>query len=159
MTDVHRFEARRIDGRTVSLAEWRGRALLSVNTASKCGFTPQYSGLEALHTRFQDRGFAVLGFSCNQFGGQEPGNEAAIGQFCALNYGVSFPMFAKVEVNGAGAHPLWRALKAARPGLLGSRAIKWNFTKFLVDRAGDVVERFAPGTKPDAIAPRIEALL
>jgi len=159
MTDVHCFEARTIDGRTVSLADWRGRALLIVNTASKCGFTPQCAGLEALHTRFQDRGFAVLGFPCNQFGGQEPGDEAAIGQFCALNYGVSFPMFAKVDVNGVGAHPLWRALKAARPGLLGSQAIKWNFTKFLVDRAGDVVARFAPGTRPDAIAPRIEALL
>ena len=159
MTDVHCFEARTIDGRTVSLADWRGRALLIVNTASKCGFTPQCAGLEALHTRFQDRGFAVLGFPCNQFVGQEPGDEAAIGQFCALNYGVSFPMFAKVDVNGVGAHPLWRALKAARPGLLGSQAIKWNFTKFLVDRAGDVVARFAPGTRPDAIAPRIEALL
>lgn len=159
MTDVYRFEARTIDGRTVPLTTWSGQVLLVVNTASKCGFTPQYAGLEALHTPCADRGFAVLGFPCNQFGAQEPGDDAAIRQFCAVNYGVRFPMFAKVDVNGADAHPLWRALKAAKPGLLGIEAIKWNFTKFLIDRSGHVVERFAPSTKPDAISGRIEALL
>lgn len=159
MADVYHLEARTIDGRMKSLAAWRGQVLLVVNTASKCGFTPQYAGLDGLHTRYADRGFAVLGFPCNQFGMQEPGDEAAIAQFCAVNYGVSFPMFAKVEVNGAGAHPLWQALKAAKPGLLGIRSIKWNFTKFLIDRSGQVVERFAPSTKPEAIAPQIEALL
>ena len=156
---VYHVEARTIDGRITSLAAWCGQVLLVVNTASRCGFTAQYAGLDALHTRYADRGFAVLGFPCNQFGAQEPGDETTIARFCAVNYGVSFPMFAKVEVNGAGAHPLWQALKAAQPGLLGIRSIKWNFTKFLIDRSGGVVERFAPSTKPEAIAPQIEALL
>ena len=133
--------------------------LLIVNTASKCGFTPQYDGLEALHRRFGPRGFAVLGFPCNQFGAQEPGTEADIDAFCRTSFGVDFPMFAKVDVNGAGTHPLYRMLKHAAPGLLGSEAIKWNFTKFLIDRSGRVVERFASATKPEAIASRIEALL
>ena len=133
--------------------------LLVVNTASKCGFTPQYEGLEALQERFAERGFSVLGFPCNQFGNQEPGDAAAIGGFCQKNYGVSFPMFAKVEVNGAGAHPLFAWLKQQKPGLLGMPGIKWNFTKFLLDRQGRVVERYAPTTKPGTLAAPIEALL
>ncbi len=159
MTDIYGETARRIDGSNVALGDWRGQVLLIVNTASKCGFTPQYEGLEALHKLYAPRGFAVLGFPCNQFGGQEPGDAAEIASFCKLTYDVDFPMFDKVEVNGANAHPLWRMLKKAAPGLLGIEAIKWNFTKFLVDRAGHVVERFAPATKPEAIAARIEALL
>ena len=159
MTDIYQFSARTIDGRETPLADWRGKVLLIVNTASKCGFTPQYEGLEALHRRYGDRGFAVLGFPCNQFGGQEPGNEAEIADFCKLTYAVDFPMFAKVEVNGGGVHPLWKALKHAAPGLLGSEAIKWNFTKFLIGRDGRVVERFAPSMKPEALAAKIEALL
>ena len=157
--DIYSLEARTSDGRTASLGEWRGQVLLIVNTASKCGFTPQYDGLEALHRRFGPRGFAVLGFPCNQFGAQEPGTEADIDAFCRTSFGVDFPMFAKVDVNGAGTHPLYRMLKHAAPGLLGSEAIKWNFTKFLIDRSGRVVERFASATKPEAIASRIEALL
>lgn len=159
MTDIYDQEARTIDGRTVKLADWKGQVLLIVNTASKCGFTPQYEGLEALHERYGPKGFAVLGFPCNQFGAQEPGDEAEIASFCKLSYDVDFPMFAKVDVNGDAAHPLWQALKKSAPGLLGSEAIKWNFTKFLVDRSGKVVDRFAPTTKPEAIASRIEALL
>ena len=159
MTDIYDFEAVGIDGRPRSLGDWRGQVLLIVNTASQCGFTPQYEGLEALQTAYGPRGFSVLGFPCNQFGGQEPGGEAEIAAFCSTRFGVDFPMFAKVEVNGDGAHPLWKALKKDAPGLLGSEAIKWNFTKFLVDRQGHVVERFAPATKPEAIAGRIEALL
>ncbi len=159
MTDIYDQEARTIDGRTVKMADWKGQVLLIVNTASKCGFTPQYEGLEALHERYGPKGFAVLGFPCNQFGAQEPGDEAEIASFCKLSYDVDFPMFAKVDVNGDAAHPLWQALKKSAPGLLGSEAIKWNFTKFLVDRSGKVVDRFAPTTKPEAIASRIEALL
>jgi glutathione peroxidase len=159
MTDLYNQTVRTIDGKDVSLGDWRGQVLLIVNTASKCGFTPQYEGLEALHKRFGDKGFAVLGFPCNQFGAQEPGDEAEIASFCKLSYDVDFPMFAKIDVNGEGAHPLYKALKAAAPGLLGSEAIKWNFTKFLVDRNGRVVDRFAPTTKPDAIAGDIERLL
>jgi glutathione peroxidase len=158
-TNIYGFEATGIDGRPVSLGDWRGKVLLIVNTASQCGFTPQYEGLETLQERYADRGFAVLGFPCNQFGGQEPGTEAEIADFCSTKFNVDFPMFAKVEVNGEGAHPLWKALKKAAPGLLGSEGIKWNFTKFLVDRQGQVVDRFAPAAKPEAIAPRIEALL
>jgi glutathione peroxidase len=159
MSNVYRFSARTLDGRDVSLADYTGKVLLIVNTASKCGFTPQYAGLEALHRAYGDRGFAVLGFPCNQFGGQEPGDGAQIAQFCSLNYGVSFPMFAKVEVNGPHAHPLFQFLKSERPGLLGTQRIKWNFTKFLVDRTGAVRRRFAPHTKPERIGPAIEALL
>ncbi len=159
MTDIYDFEAQAIDGTPVKLGDWRGKVLLIVNTASKCGFTPQYEGLEALHTRYGPRGFAVLGFPCNQFGKQEPGDATEIANFCSLTYAVDFPMFAKVEVNGGGAHPLWRALKKAAPGVLGSESIKWNFTKFLIDRQGNVVERFGPSTKPEAIAAQIEALL
>lgn len=159
MAGIHDFEAQTIDGRTVSLGDWHGQVLLIVNTASKCGFTPQYAGLEALHAKFAPKGFAVLGFPCNQFGAQEPGDEAEIANFCKLRYDVGFPMFAKVDVNGEAAHPLYKTLKKAAPGLLGSEAIKWNFTKFLVRRDGTVVERFAPTTKPADIAADIEKLL
>jgi len=159
MTDILTHEARTLGGETVPLGNWGGQVLLIVNTASQCGFTPQYAGLQALHDRFHARGFSVLGFPCNQFGGQEPGDAAAIAGFCETRFKVGFPMFDKVDVNGPAAHPLWAALKAEKPGLLGSQAVKWNFTKFLLDRSGRVAERFAPTTAPDAIAPRIEALL
>lgn len=156
ITELHVLAA---DGSDVDLARYRGKVLLIVNTASKCGFTPQYEGLEGLHRRFADRGFEVLGFPCNQFGGQEPGNAAEIASFCSLTYDVTFPLFAKVEVNGAAADPLFRHLKHAAPGVLGSERIKWNFTKFLVDRAGRVVRRYAPTTRPDDLVAAIEALL
>ena len=159
MTSVHDFEARRIDGTSAPLADFRGQVLLIVNTASKCGFTPQYEGLEALYRRYKDRGFAILGFPCNQFGAQEPGDAAEIGAFCSLTYDVSFPMMAKIEVNGPAAHPLYAYLKKAQKGLLGSEGIKWNFTKFLVDREGRVVRRFAPVDTPEKIASAVEALL
>ncbi len=159
MTSVYDFEAKTIDGKTVSLGEWKDKVLLIVNTASKCGFTPQYEGLEKLNETYGPKGFAVLGFPCNQFGAQEPGDEAEIANFCKLTYDVDFPMFAKVDVNGDAAHPLYKALKTAAPGLLGSEAIKWNFTKFLVDRNGAVVDRFAPTTKPADLAKDIEKLL
>lgn len=157
--DIYHHHARTLDGRDVSLGDWRGQVLLIVNVASKCGFTPQYAGLEALYQRFHDKGFAVLGFPCNQFGKQEPGDEAEIARFCSTTYPVTFPMFAKIEVNGENAHPLYRQLKEAAPGLLGSTAIKWNFTKFLVNREGVAVERFAPTVRPEDIAPRIAKLL
>ncbi len=159
MTTTYEFTARRLDGREEPLAAYAGQVLLIVNTASRCGFTPQYEGLERLQRAYAGRGFTVLGFPCNQFGRQEPGDAAAIGGFCQANYGVSFPMFAKVAVNGADAHPLFAFLKASRPGLLGSGAIKWNFTKFLVDRTGAAVARFAPMTKPAALAGTIERTL
>jgi glutathione peroxidase len=159
MTDLYAHRLTTLEGRDTSLAEWQGQVLLIVNTASRCGFTPQYEGLEALQQRFGARGFAVLGFPCNQFGAQEPGDAAEIASFCTTRYAVSFPMFAKIEVNGADAHPLFKALKAAAPGLLGSEAIKWNFTKFLVGRDGRVVERFAPTSTPASLADQIEALL
>ena len=159
MATAYDFEAKTIDGATRSLAEWRGKPLLIVNTASKCGFTPQYQGLEALHERYGGRGLTVLGFPCNQFGRQEPGDEAEIARFCSLNYDVGFPMFAKVDVNGTGAHPLFRWLKEQAPGLLGSKRIKWNFTKFLVDRAGRAASRHAPATKPASLEDEIEKLL
>ena len=153
------FTAERLGGGGVSLADYAGQVLLIVNTASQCGFTPQYAGLEALQQRFQERNFCVLGFPCNQFGAQEPGTPAEIAQFCEHNYGVTFPLFAKIEVNGANAHPLFAHLKAAAPGMLGSTAIKWNFTKFLVDRTGLVVRRYAPADAPEKIAADIEKLL
>ncbi|MBB6226875.1 glutathione peroxidase [Polymorphobacter multimanifer] len=159
MTDLSAHPLKTIDGRETTLAEWAGEVLLVVNTASKCGFTPQYAGLEALHAKYRDKGFAVLGFPCNQFGAQEPGDEAEIASFCSTKFDVDFPMFAKVEVNGEAAHPLWKALKKAAPGLLGSEAIKWNFTKFLVGRDGRVIERFAPTTTPEQLDARIAALL
>jgi len=144
---------------TLRLADYAGQVMLLVNTASECGFTPQYAGLEALWRTYQDRGFVVLGFPCNQFGHQEPGSAAEIGQFCSKNYGVTFPMSAKIEVNGANAHPLYSYLTRAAPGLLGTEAIKWNFTKFLVDRNGVVVARYAPTTKPAELTAEIERLL
>ena len=159
MSSVYDFSARDIDGQERSLAEWRGRWLLVVNVASKCGFTPQYTGLEALWREWRERGLTVLGFPCDQFGHQEPGDEAEIRQFCSLNYEVSFPLFAKIEVNGADAHPLYRWLKRSRRGVLGTTAIKWNFTKFLVGRDGRVQRRFAPNDSPESLAGPIEALL
>ena len=159
MTPITDQTVRRPDGAMTGLDAWRGQVLLIVNTASQCGFTPQYAGLEALFRRFAPRGFAVLGFPCNQFGAQEPGDAAAIAGFCSLTYDVTFPLFAKVEVNGPGADPLFARLKADAPGLLGSRRIKWNFTKFLVDREGRTVRRYAPTTKPEALAADVEALL
>jgi glutathione peroxidase len=157
--NVFDFSATALDGKPVDLAAYRGKVLLIVNTASACGFTPQYKGLEELHRQYGERGLAVLGFPCNQFGKQEPGTEAEIGAFCEKNYGVSFPMFAKVEVNGDGAHPLFQHLKGEKPGVLGTEAIKWNFTKFLVGRDGEVVKRYAPQTPPGEIAGDIENLL
>ncbi|MCS6890377.1 MAG: glutathione peroxidase [Rhodovarius sp.] len=148
-----------LSGEEQRLSDYRGRALLVVNVASKCGFTPQYRGLEELHRRFAPRGFAVLGFPCNQFGGQEPGDAEEIRQFCSTRYEVTFPLFAKTEVNGPHAHPLFRQLKMAAPGLFGSQAIKWNFTKFLIDPSWRVVRRYAPTVAPAAIARDIEAVL
>jgi glutathione peroxidase len=159
---VFDFEAETLDGARKGLVEFRGKVLLIVNTASQCGFTPQYAGLEELYPAYQDRGFVVLGFPCNQFGAQEPGNAAEIGAFCDRSYGVSFPMFAKIDVNGKGTHPLYQYLKREKPGLLGSLgggAIKWNFTKFLVNRRGGVVARYAPATKPESLTRDIERLL
>ena len=153
------FTARDLSGTDRPLAEWRGQVLLIVNVASKCGFTPQYAGLEELHRRHKKRGFAVLGFPCDQFGHQEPGDEAAIGTFCSTSYDVTFPMFAKIEVNGPGAHPLYRYLKEAKPGILGSEAVKWNFTKFLVGRDGEVIDRFAPAMTPEQMEKQVVALL
>jgi glutathione peroxidase len=152
------FTVRTADGER-SLADHAGQVLLIVNTASKCGFTPQYAGLEALYRRFAPQGFAVLAFPCNQFGAQEPGDAAEIASFCATTYDVTFPVFAKVDVNGADADPLFDHLKSAAPGVLGSKAIKWNFTKFLIDRTGRVVRRYAPTTKPEEIEADIAALL
>lgn len=157
--NAHDFTATALDGQSVDLNRYRGKALLIVNTASACGFTPQYQGLEELQRRYGEQGLVVLGFPCNQFGHQEPGSEAEIGAFCEKNYGVTFPMFAKVDVNGDGAHPLFRFLKGEAPGVLGTEAIKWNFTKFLVGRDGAVVKRYAPATKPDDIAGDIGKLL
>ena len=147
------------DGREVRLSDYSAKAYLIVNTASECGFTPQYKGLEQLWQTYQDKGLQVLGFPCNQFGGQEPGSDAQISQFCEMNYGVTFPLFSKVDVNGDDAHPLFVALKEAAPGILGSKAIKWNFTKFLVTGEGQVVERYAPTTKPEDLVGDIEKLL
>jgi len=152
------FSARSIDGREVALAEYAGQVVLVVNTASNCGFTPQYQGLQELHDRYAGRGFTVLGFPCDQFGHQEPGDEAEISSFCERNFGVTFPLFAKVDVNGAGAHPLFAWLRSQRKGLLGGR-IKWNFTKFLLDHEGRVIGRYGPTTAPDRIAGDIEAAL
>jgi glutathione peroxidase len=157
--DLHDIPVTTIDGEERTLAEYRGRVLLVVNVASQCGFTPQYAGLEALHRAHAAAGLAVLGFPCDQFGHQEPGDEAEIARFCQLTYDVTFPMFAKVDVNGPNAHPLFERLKAARPGVLGSTAIKWNFTKFLVARDGTVVRRISPQDEPAKIEPEIVELL
>jgi glutathione peroxidase len=155
---IYGFSCKDGAGGERSLEDYRGQVLLIVNTASKCGFTPQFAGLEALYEQYRERGLTILGFPCNQFGKQDPGSNAEIQEFCQLNYGVSFPMFGKIEVNGAGADPLFAHLKNAAPGTLGKR-IKWNFTKFLVNREGQVVKRYAPTTKPEAIAADIETLL
>jgi glutathione peroxidase len=159
MTGLYDIEARTIDGKTHALGEFSGKTLLIVNVASKCGFTPQYAGLEALYREFRDRGLVVLGFPCDQFGHQEPGDEAEIAAFCSRDYGVTFPMFAKIEVNGENAHPLYAHLKKEAPGLLGTQAVKWNFTKFLVDRNGRVTRRFAPSDAPEAIRADVAALV
>jgi glutathione peroxidase len=159
MTTVYDFTVNDIHGHPVKLDRYKGKVLLVVNTASECGFTPQYKGLEALYEKYRGKGLEVLGFPCNQFGGQEPGDEAAIAQFCEINYGVTFPMFAKIDVNGDKAAPIYRYLKSAKPGLLGTEAIKWNFTKFLIDRNGEVVARYAPNDTPESIAPTIEKAL
>ncbi len=153
------FTAALPNGETLDLSEKAGKVLLVVNTASKCGFTPQYEGLEALWRAYRDRGFEVIAFPCNQFGGQEPGSADEIASFCDLNFGVSFPLMAKIDVNGADADPLYNWLKSEAPGLLGSKRIKWNFTKFLIDREGRVVRRYAPTDKPEKLAKDIEALL
>jgi glutathione peroxidase len=159
MSTVYDFSAKTLGGEETSLAGFRGNVLLIVNVASRCGFTPQYEGLEALYRQYAPKGFAVLGFPCNQFGSQEPGNADEIAKFCALTYDVTFPMFDKIDVNGAHAHPLYEYLKTEQKGILGTEPIKWNFTKFLVDREGQVIGRFAPTTKPSEISPEIEKLL
>ena len=156
---IYEISARRLDGAEGDLSAYRGMVMLIVNVASRCGFTPQYTGLEALYRKYRDRGFVVLGFPCNQFGAQEPGTEAEIGSFCSSTYDVTFPMFAKIEVNGEGTHPLYRFLKSEKPGVLGTEGIKWNFTKFLVDREGQVRKRFAPNDKPEDLDADIAALL
>jgi glutathione peroxidase len=156
---IYDFEALSIDGKPAHLSTQRGKVLLIVNTASACGFTPQFAGLEALWEKYRDRGLVVVGFPSNQFGGQDPGSDGEIASFCQLNYGVSFPMMSKVDVNGANAHPLWKWLTAEAPGLLGSEAVKWNFTKFLVGRDGRVLKRYAPSTSPESISQDIEAAL
>ena len=158
MTTAYDFSARTLDGRDISLKQFEGQVLLIVNTASACGFTPQYKGLEALHQQYAARGFSVLGFPCNQFGSQEPGSSRDIEAFCASNYAVTFPMFEKIDVNGAAAHPLYKFLKNEKSGLLGS-SIKWNFTKFLVDKQGKVVARHGSTTRPESLTSEIEALL
>ena len=159
MANVYDFEAQSIDGHTVSLRDYQGKVLLIVNTASACGFTPQFAGLEKLHQEFASQGLVVLGFPCNQFGSQDPGSNEEIGAFCQKNYGVSFPMMAKTEVNGAQAHPLYQWLKGQAPGVLGSEGIKWNFTKFLLNRQGQVVKRYAPLDKPASLSADIAAVL
>ena len=158
MTSLSDFTATRLTGEEVALSEYAGRVVLVVNTASRCGFTPQYAGLEALYEELSDEGFVVLGFPCNQFGSQEPGSEDEIGEFCQVNYGVTFPMFAKVDVNGPDAHPLFEWLKSEKTGVLGGR-IKWNFTKFLVGRDGQVVARYSPSTEPAELAGDVRAAL
>ncbi|MCK7598531.1 glutathione peroxidase [Microbulbifer sp. CAU 1566] len=159
MTDLYSIPLQTADGTPTTLEEHKGKVLLIVNTASKCGFTPQYQGLEDLYRDYQDRGFMVLGFPCNQFGKQEPGSDSEIQEFCSLNFGVSFPVYAKLDVNGEQAHPLFTHLKKAAPGILGTEGVKWNFTKFLVNRNGEVVNRFAPKDKPEALATAVEKLL
>ena len=159
MSNVFEYSAKDIKGNEISLADFEGKVLLIVNTASKCGFTPQFKGLETLYDEYKDRGLMILGFPCNQFLKQDPGSDAEISEFCSLNYGVTFPMFSKVEVNGDNTHPLFQYLKSEAKGVMGSEKIKWNFTKFLVNRDGDVIKRFAPNTEPKDIAKDIEPLL
>jgi glutathione peroxidase len=157
--DIHEFEVQTITGDKARLGSYENQVMLVVNTASKCGFTPQYEGLEALYKKYKDQGFVVLGFPCNQFGRQEPGSESDIEEFCQLNYGVSFPMFAKIDVNGDDADPLFKFLKKSQKGILGSEKVKWNFTKFLVNRDGEVIARFAPTVKPKDLEKDVESLL
>lgn len=159
MTKIYSFQAATLDGKNLSLSIYEGKVILIVNVASRCGFTPQYRGLEELYRKYSAQGFAILGFPCNQFGAQEPGNEDEIAQFCKSTYDVSFQMFAKIEVNGQNAHPLYQFLKHSAPGILGSTAVKWNFTKFLIDRKGFVRNRFAPTDTPKALENDVEALL
>ena len=159
MTSVYDFSAQRLDGKEEPLANYKGKVLLIVNTASKCGFTPQYEGLEALHRKYNDQGLEVLGFPCNQFGAQEPGNAEEIATFCSTTYDVTFPMFAKIDVNGSDASPLYKFLRNEKRGLAGSTSIKWNFTKFLIDREGNVVNRFGPQDAPASLEKHIEKLL
>ena len=159
MASIYDFTAKSLQGKDVPLSEFRDKVLLIVNTASKCGFTPQYAGLETLYEKLNGKGLTILGFPCNQFGQQEPGGAEEIGAFCQMNYGVSFPMFDKIDVNGPKAHPLYQYLKNEQPGVLGTKNIKWNFTKFLVDRNGKVVDRFAPMTKPEEIEKSVLSVL
>ena len=159
MKTIYDFKVKTIQGEDTTLAQYKGKVMLIVNVASKCGFTPQYDGLEALYQKYKDKGVVVLGFPCNQFGSQEPGTEEEIQNFCRVNFGVTFPMFSKLNVNGDDTHPLYVYLKSEQPGILGSESIKWNFTKFLVDRNGKVIERFGSSTKPKKIEKEIEALL
>ncbi|AYA76750.1 glutathione peroxidase [Bacillus sp. Y1] len=156
---VYQFEAKKINGETISLSEYKGEVLLIVNTASNCGFTPQYKELQELYEQYKEKGFTVLGFPCNQFMNQEPGTESDIQSFCEMNFGVTFPLFSKVDVNGKSAHPLFQYLTEEAPGVLGMKAVKWNFTKFLVNRSGEVVERYAPNTNPKEISQDIEKLI
>jgi glutathione peroxidase len=156
---IYDYSATAINGKEVSLSEYKGKVILIVNTASKCGFTPQFEGLENLYKELANDGLAIIGFPCNQFGNQDPGSDGEIEEFCQLNYGVSFPMFSKIDVNGSGTHPLYKYLKSEAKGLLGSKNIKWNFTKFLVSRDGEVVKRYAPTDKPSAIKADIKKLL
>ena len=158
-SQLYQLEATRIDGSQGRMADYQGKVLLVVNVASQCGFTPQYAGLEALYRTYKDRGFEILGFPCDQFGHQEPGKDEEIHTFCVKNFGVTFPLFSKIEVNGPGAHPVYSFLKSEKKGILGTEGIKWNFTKFLVDRQGQVVKRFAPTDKPEDLAASIEKLL
>jgi len=159
VTTVYDFKAKSLDGKDIDLSQFQGKVLLIVNTASECGFTPQYKGLEAVYEQFRDKGVEVLGFPCNQFGSQEPGSNEEIGAFCERNYGVTFPLFDKIDVNGDAAHPLFKHLKSAAPGLMGTEAIKWNFTKFLVRKDGRVYKRYAPQTEPKELMKDIEKLL
>lgn len=156
---VHEFKAKTIDGKEVSLSDYKGKTLLIVNVASKCGFTPQYKDLEEIYREYKGQGLEILAFPCNQFGSQEPGDENEIKNFCSLSYDVTFPMFAKVDVNGDNAHPLYNYLKESLPGILGTKAVKWNFTKFLVDKNGTPVERFAPNDKPKDLLEKIKKIL
>ena len=159
MTTAYDFSAKTLDGEEQALAAHQGKAMLIVNTASKCGFTPQYTGLEKLYEKYQDKGLVVLGFPCDQFGHQEPGDAEEIRNFCSLNYDVTFPLYEKIEVNGGNAHPLWKWLKKEKPGLLGMEAVKWNFTKFLIDKQGKVVKRYAPTDTPEKIEKDLASVL
>ena len=159
MSGIYEFSGKNIKGEDVPLSDYKGKVMLIVNTASKCGFTPQYKGLESLYKRYHEKGLEILGFPCNQFGKQEPGDSGEISEFCELNFGVTFPLFEKIDVNGPAAHPLYQYLKKQAPGLLGSEAIKWNFTKFLIDAEGNVVKRFAPTDTPEKIEKQVAKLL